>query len=59
MDPQHTHKKLVENILKKHNYDKKSTCLIGDSLNDYEAAKVNNINFYGYNNTNLKVIGKS
>lgn len=52
-------KQLVENLLKKHNYDKKSSCLIGDSLNDYEAAKVNNINFYGYNNTDLKAIGKS
>ena len=52
-------KQLVENLLKKHNYDKKSSCLIGDSWNDYEAAKVNNIDFYGYNNTDLKAIGKS
>ena len=28
--------------------------MIGDSINDYEAAKSNNIKFYGYNNDDLK-----
>ena len=27
--------------------------LIGDSINDYEAAKVNGISFFGYNNKML------
>ena len=49
-----THKNdLVKNILKKHNYNPKECILIGDSINDYEAAKVNNIDFYGFNNIKL------
>lgn len=49
-----THKNiLVEKLLKKLNYDIEETILIGDSINDYEAAMVNNIDFYGYNNTKL------
>jgi phosphoglycolate phosphatase-like HAD superfamily hydrolase len=31
--------------------------LIGDSINDYEAANKNNIFFYGFNNANLKSLG--
>lgn len=45
--------KLVKKLLKQHNYDSGSTCLIGDSINDYEAAIANNISFYGYNNEKL------
>jgi len=45
---------LVKDILFKNNYLKDETILIGDSINDYEAANVNNINFYGYNNINLR-----
>ena len=41
---------LVKDLLYKYNYPTYETCLIGDSVNDYEAAKNNNINFYGYNN---------
>ena len=49
-----THKNiLVKELLKKLNYNIQETILIGDSINDYEAATVNNINFYGYNNTEL------
>lgn len=44
---------LVENVLNLNNYNKNETILIGDSINDYEAAKINNIDFYGYNNKNL------
>jgi len=44
---------LVKNLLNKYNYSVYETCLIGDSINDYEAAKKNNINFYGYNNQEL------
>lgn len=50
-----THKAiLVKNILECYNYVLKDTILIGDSINDYEAAVKNSIGFYGYNNEELK-----
>ena len=50
-----THKnKLVENLFIENDYNKNETILIGDSINDYDAAYINGINFYGYNNTELK-----
>lgn len=45
---------LIKNILKKYGYAPKETILIGDSINDYEAAKANQIRFYGYNNPDLR-----
>lgn len=48
---------LVKNIIEKNNYDRKYTVMIGDSINDYEAANINEIRFIGYNNSNLKNIG--
>lgn len=45
-------KKLVEEILIKNRYDK--VVLIGDSINDMEAAFANGIEFLGYNNPALK-----
>lgn len=45
---------LVKNLLEDALYKKKETILIGDSINDYEAAFTNNINFYGYKNLKLK-----
>ena len=45
---------LVKNILQKYSYNPKECILIGDSINDYEAANVNNMKFYGYNNEELK-----
>jgi len=45
---------LVGTVLKDFDYKVYETILIGDSINDYEAAKINNINFYGYNNDELK-----
>ena len=45
--------KLVEHLLKLYKYNKKETCIIGDSFNDYEAAKINNISFLAYNNIEL------
>jgi len=45
---------LVKNIFKKYNYQKNEVILIGDALSDYDAAKENNIKFYGYNNSKLK-----
>jgi len=41
---------IVKNILDINNYNKDETILIGDSVNDYEAANCNGIEFYGYNN---------
>lgn len=41
---------IVKNILEKNSYVKNETILIGDSINDYYAAKENNIKFYKYIN---------
>jgi len=46
--------KLVKNLLENKSYEKIETILIGDSINDYEAAEVNKIHFYGFNNKELK-----
>jgi HAD superfamily hydrolase (TIGR01549 family) len=45
---------LVYNLLKKNKYSFNETILIGDSINDYAAAKSNNLRFYGFNNKKLK-----
>ena len=45
---------IVKDILGNYNYNSEETVLIGDSINDYEAANLNNIEFYGYNNKILK-----
>lgn len=50
-------KQLVANLLEKHNYQLQNTCLIGDSINDFEAADYNKIQFYGYNNKLLSSYG--
>ncbi len=42
---------LVKRIIQENNYCVDEVALIGDSINDLEAAKVNNIDFYGYNNS--------
>ncbi len=47
-------KELVQELLNTHNYRLENTILIGDSINDYEAAEINNIDFCGYNNDELK-----
>lgn len=49
-------KKLVEKVMDDNNYHHEHAILIGDSINDYEAAKVNKVKFFGYNNRSL--IGK-
>ena len=49
-------KELVRNLITDCNYEAKDTILIGDSINDYDAANINNINFYGYNNHILREI---
>lgn len=48
---------LVSNILKRKESAVK-TCLVGDSINDFNAAKKNNIDFVGFNNERLKKITK-
>lgn len=47
-------KELVHSLLIKHGYKADDTILIGDSINDYEAAEENNVAFCGYNNEQLK-----
>ena len=46
---------LVKNIFLKEKYKKEDCILIGDSINDYDAANVNGIKFYGFNNENLRL----
>jgi phosphoglycolate phosphatase-like HAD superfamily hydrolase len=46
-------KTLIKNLLSKHNYNTNDTCIIGDSINDYEAGIDNGISFFGYNNDSL------
>ncbi len=48
---------LVKHLIEKESYKKEETILIGDSINDYEAADVNGIDFYGFNHEELR--GKS
>ncbi len=50
---------LVEQLLQQYNYKKDRSVLIGDSINDYEAANNNEIDFMGYNSLSLKDTGKS
>jgi phosphoglycolate phosphatase-like HAD superfamily hydrolase len=45
--------KLVKEIIESNQYIKDETILIGDSINDLDAANINNIVFYGYNNSTL------
>ncbi|MDA9228124.1 HAD-IA family hydrolase [Flavobacteriales bacterium] len=52
-------KQLVATLLKKHDYSLVRTCLIGDSINDYEAAIENDISFYAFNNLSLKKISNN
>lgn len=49
---------LVKNLLFQENYKKHETILIGDSINDFEAAKLNQIDFYRYKNLRLKDMSK-
>lgn len=49
-----TKSEIVKDILEFNNYKKEETILIGDSVNDYEAANLNGIKFYGYNNPLLQ-----
>jgi phosphoglycolate phosphatase-like HAD superfamily hydrolase len=45
---------LVSKIIQKWKYKTTDCVLIGDSINDYDAAKANGIEFFGFNNPELK-----
>jgi len=45
---------LVSSILSSYGYDPGKTILIGDTINDYDAAKSNKVIFYAYNNDSMK-----
>jgi HAD superfamily hydrolase (TIGR01549 family) len=49
---------IVKDLLKATAYDLSKTLLIGDAINDYEAARANNIYFMAYN-TNRSLMAKS
>ena len=48
---------LVRQLLNEYSLDISKCVLIGDSTNDYEAAQLNDIDFYGYNNSELRSLG--
>ncbi len=45
---------LVKQVLYLERYHPEDAALIGDSINDYDAARLNGLTFYGYNNPDLK-----
>jgi phosphoglycolate phosphatase-like HAD superfamily hydrolase len=51
--------KLVNQLIKGNNYNNDECVLIGDSINDYEAAVANRIKFIGYNNPTIESLSNS
>lgn len=49
---------IVKKIIKENKYLQKETVLIGDSINDYQAAITNDIVFFGFNNESLDGLDK-
>lgn len=49
---------LVSKVLDHNRYQAKDCVLIGDSINDYEAANYNDVRFWGYNNEGLRGKGE-
>ncbi|MCS5489174.1 HAD family hydrolase [Algoriphagus limi] len=49
---------IVKEIVENHKRDLNYTILIGDSINDFEAALKNDISFFGFNNQELKQLGE-
>lgn len=47
-------KELVRELFRIHGYNKAHSVLIGDSINDLDAARDNGIDFIGYNNPHLR-----
>ena len=52
-------KQLVKELIDMHGYNKNESILVGDSVNDLEAARFNGIHFYAYNNDDLTVYNSS
>ena len=48
---------LISELLKMNNYNPDNCVLIGDSINDFEAAELNDIMFFGFNNPDIKNLG--
>lgn len=48
---------LVAGLLAEFGCSRSETALVGDSMNDYDAAVANNISFFGFNNPGLADIG--
>ena len=48
---------IVKNLLRKNKYLVNETILVGDSINDFDAAEANNISFIGYNNLEISNLG--
>jgi len=46
-------KEIVQQIMTKYFFNQKECLLIGDSINDYDAAIANNIYFFAYNNKDI------
>lgn len=46
---------LVRMVIKEYNYDPVHGILIGDSINDYEAAEVNGLHFQAFGNKQLEI----
>ncbi len=44
---------IIRDLLKEYNYAKNEVVLIGDSINDQDAANINEIDFLGYNNAEM------
>jgi phosphoglycolate phosphatase-like HAD superfamily hydrolase len=51
--------KLIKDVMSKYSYSPAETFMIGDSINDYEAAIANRIQFISYNNEVLRGLNPS
>ena len=49
-------KQLVKNLITLHNYNVSECLLIGDSHNDFEAADVNGLEFFGFGNSKIELM---
>ena len=49
-------KQLVKNLITQHNYIVSECLLIGDSHNDFEAADVNGLEFFGFGNSKIELM---
>ncbi len=50
-------KQLVSDLLREFEYPPETVAFIGDSINDWEAASSNKVDFFGYNNMQMKGLG--